>query len=261
MSFFKNLGSELGTGTGKGINTLVSKLWKLLEGFLSWLFTPEYKSNEGWMKTNSLRIACWSIILSVIFVPGLVTCSNSNNSESTNSKASEKDDNGKVSVSIQLRKGPESIIPNTEMFTPILDHNSRVYTMVEGKKYYHFMEIKNLGEVSTALVDEPACVIVPAGREIKILVKHPPVFVVNMQNEVEMHVKREKTPYIIQLYLFIKEYGTKDHYTSSKKEPWLYLYNNWADLEGLPEGYFVIKGRALLNNQIKDNIKGGLVCF
>ena len=68
MSFFKNLGSELGTGTGRGIVGVVSGVWKAISAFLGWLFTWQHHNNEQPVQTNSLRIAVISVLLAFIFV-------------------------------------------------------------------------------------------------------------------------------------------------------------------------------------------------
>jgi hypothetical protein len=75
MSFFKNLRAELGTGAGKGFNAVITSIWEIFSMFCGWLFRWQYREGEHPLHTNSFRIAVWSFILALIFMPGLVRCS------------------------------------------------------------------------------------------------------------------------------------------------------------------------------------------
>ena len=253
MSFFKNLGEELGTGAGKGINTFFATCWKILCVFCSWLFKWEHKSNEGEFKTNSFRIATGSLILAVIFVPGLVTCSFKIPKIEDPSQESIKT----VSLKVSLSKKSIPYFPKNNRFEINHEQGVQRYDDLGGIPFFSYHE-RNDGKRPVIRVDRKLCAVVPAGKEISFITNRPPVYVANMENELHYATKVEFLSFFKKntaaLFYLIGGRNAVVHTV----DDWEYVFDNWGKVDS--ENYS-IASVALPKKEILDNVAGGLVCF
>lgn len=252
MSFFNNLGNELGTGIGKGTNTIFTSLWKTFCLFVSWLFSWKHKDGEHELHTNSFRLAIGSLILAGFFVPGLVTCSF--NPQKTIDKYNPFQENkGAVAVVIQLDDGAEHTFPVASFFVEAGDNRTLNYSNVGDTHYIHYPKTVK-GETAFIDVRTRLCALVPAGKIIFFKTKYRPVYVVNMKNEVFYTKKDEFLTIPEKIYTLIFKEKTYRTVTN-----WQYLNVNWFTVE---TDNHLIYAEALGQKVIVDNnAAGGLVCF
>lgn len=251
MSFFKNLSAELGTATGKGIVGLVKILGVIFWKGVVWLFDWQHKGKEPEPKTNSFRMAAWSIILSVIFMPGLVTCSGTGNQTQVNQ------DNNKIVVTIQLQKGEDPVIPNDEHFKSLPHSEAYSYIVINNKKYFRYSESDEVNTEPATMVTESSCFIVPAGRALKIYTAYRPLVAINMETTLLRQVKKETVSYISRFFLFIREFLSGKSLLAVSEDSWLQTFYFWNDSFTTDGNMTAIMVKAKSNK----DIPGGLVCF
>ncbi len=252
MGFFRNLGDELGTGAGKGINALIQTIWKVICVFGAWLCRWHHEKGEHPLHTNSFRIAVWSFIVAIIFVPGLVTCSfptpkvfTVNNEDATS-----------ATVLVQLQNGPLPSLPPKEFFVPSTE-SAWIYEEIEGIKYFMY---KDDGKgYALKKVNEHFCVTVPAGREIHFLGEYRPRHAVNMVKKVRYVKKSEYSSPVWKTYLLFLALTHQSKEPYRKEESWKTLHNEWETVDTS----YVFTATALPSSEIPDsnNVTGGLVCF
>lgn len=254
MSFFKNAGDELGTGLGKGIVVLVATFWKAL----CWLCRVEHKENEGTIKTNSFRIASWSIIFSIMFIPGLVTCSRIiPDTISNNPPFQQQKDT--ITIRVQLTDGSHPAgFPTQEFFEPLGDNTTNVYRDLGETRFFHYQK-RTDGKPSRIRVNEKLCAMVPAGKEIYISTNFKPVFVANMENSVSYH-RRYETLNSVQKFLIFVTRSAGDSRSYKTDNSWQFISDHWGEV--VDSKNFVITGRALSEKDLIDkDAAGGIVCF
>ncbi|MCF7843703.1 hypothetical protein K9M47_02290 [Candidatus Gracilibacteria bacterium] len=253
MSFFKNLGDELGTATGKGISVFISAFWKVTCVYLSYLCKIERVPGEHIMHTNSFRIANWSLIIAILFVPGLVTCS-FRPADIVNNKILNP---GGVYLKINLSDRPPSFFPNSESFRIDNAENIQHYRNFDNMRLfsYHQRQSENF---PTIIVDGKLCAVVPAGRKIGFKSLSPPVYAANMKNEVVYFIKMSELSFLRKqtaLYYYLMDYMDGLQRTSN---PWKDMVNEWSKVE---TGGHKIIATALDKKDIPDGVLGGMVCF
>lgn len=233
MSFFSKLGDELGGGIGRGINSLVS-----------WIFRWEKKSGEHQLHTNTARIALWSICLALFFVPGLVTCSftKTDNSQTPST----------VRFYVQLGENVLYAFPSNEHFKVITKEGASRYTIFGDYALYSYKEQPT---IVTAI--QKTCVMVPAGKEIRISSLTAPVFVVNMEGSVNYFKRQAELNFFQKIYTFFLNIflGIESYPTSNS---WKHLREHWSEVDFKN---FSIRSKALSKKNIIDNVDGGFVCF
>lgn len=252
MSFFKNLGAELGTGTGKGVNAIFISFWKIICFYASYLFKIEHKDGEHILHTNSFRIANWSLLLALIFTPGLVTCSfKPSEILSTINKPNT------VAIKVALNIQPIPFFPTNERFN--IDHNQKIqhYTDINGIRFFAYH--RRSGEKFPIItVKEHLCAIVPAGEKIAFDTHLFPVYVVNMKDIVIYDEKMNSISFFKRYTaVFYFLFGSLDKINQTSNT-WEYLYNHWESVDTKNNYIF---GEALDSKDILDNIAGGIVCF
>ena len=246
MGFFKNLGDELGTSTGKGFAAIVSTLWKLLCSFASWLFRWEHKAGEHELHTNSFRLAAVSLILALLFVPGLVTC--------TFNPLKILNVNGSTSVrlNVALHKQEIPYFPRKERFAINHDQNVQYYDDFGGRKLYTFHRNSN-GKPHAIKIEGRSCAVVPAGEEINFLSVFPPVYVANMKDNVT-YTKKEQYITLADRVMFL----INPSKGSMSSDTWIHISDHWGEVN--PDTFF-LHAEALDKKDIDEDTAGGLVCF
>lgn len=260
MSFFKNLRAELGTAAGKGLANLAGAILTKLWEAIVWLFKWQHRGSEPEPKTNSFRMAAWSIILAIIFMPGLVTCSNTNN-QSQNNYSGNNTNSGATRVTVQLREGEEPIIPLDEDFRTLPYGVPRQYVVIENKKYYKYNEARNADDYPSVVIDEISCQIVPAGRELKIYTTRRPLNAVNMELILQRAVRPETASHISRLSLLLNEFTSGEPLLLVEKHGWKQTFDSWRDTYPLNGNLGIIKVKAQSKENNPSGTPGGLVCF
>jgi hypothetical protein len=260
MSFIKNLGGELGTGVGKGIVGLIAIAGKILWVCLTWLCDWKQNGKEPALRTNSLRMAAWSILLSIFLIPGLVTFNGTGNkAEDNNSEKSTS--NETIPVSVQLREGEMPILPLAENFRTLPDGDTRYYVLIENKKYFLYMEPSKLGDISKALVMDSSCYIVPAGRMLEFYTVQRPLIAINMERTLMRRLKNEANPYLLRILLSIKEMVAGKSLVAIREYSWKATFNSWEDSHPVHENFTLLTVKAMSKEDIPGGAPGGLVCF
>lgn len=234
MSFFGKLGDELGEGIGRGSNKIVS-----------WFFTWERKPEEHPLHTNTARIALWSLSLALLFVPGLVTCS-----------FNKKEKASTVTVYVQLKEEKGfSTFPSNEYFRSTTKEGSDRYIHHEDYFLYLYKE-NNDGKIPIVTAIKKMCVIVPEGREIKIFALDPPVYVINMEDNVTYLKQYEALNFFQKINATILSFflKTKSYQTSNR---WEYLASHWSETDHI----FNLYSKALSRKKLGSDVGGGFVCF
>ena len=253
MSFFKNLGSELGTGTGRGIVGVVSGVCKAISAFLGWLFTWQHHNNEQPVQTNSLRIAVISVLLAFIFVPGLIRCSpGTSTSQNSFTSTSSANSEGKVKVVVNLEKTSMSVFPDKDKFAIQKETDILYYKYIEGKKLYLY-HARVDGKPPFIKLGVDTCAAIPAGYKVILISLSPPMFAINMENTVQ-YVKRND-------FLTLGE--KIEHFLRLKEElvfmnSWKFVSDNWNAVD---YDKYAIVAKALDQSQIDPETGGGVVCF
>lgn len=247
MSFFKNLGDELGSATGKGVATLISGIWKAFWAFCSWLFRWQHKTGEHEIRTNSFRIAVVSLIVAFIFVPGLVTCTFSP------SKILSFSDQKNVRLSVALHKQEIPYFPKKERFAINYEQNVQYYDDFEGRRLYTYHRDSN-GKPHAVKMEGNSSAVVPAGEKIRFVSKIPPMYVANMEDKVYYIKRSQYVTTLDKIFLLFKTLPAG--FTNS--DTWQFVSDNWeqVDFDSYP-----IESKALDKKDIDPDTAGGLVSF
>lgn len=249
MSTFKNEDKESGNASKKGLIESLPVGYRIILAPFVWLFTWEHTKNENEVKTNSLRIAVISIIFSIIFVPGLVTCAYK--------------PSGTTTVYVQLTTDEwKPTIPSPEHFVPQEPGNIRQYIIIKNKKYFLFQKPEKMETISSMMIHESSCAIIPAGEELRIYTKIKPKHAINMEDAVEYALKRETLTYYRQFMLFLDEQKRGKDLIFIAKQPWKRLAEeHWENILPFDNGYKLLTVQALAKSDTPENTPGGLVCF
>ncbi len=247
MGFFSTLSDELGKGAGKA---------------LVWMFTWERKGDEPQPRTNSLRIAVWSIILSLIFIPGLATCSFNQNKNSWNKSNSNKQ-KPTVTTFVSLKRNTREVFfPSENMFVLQPTQNGKqLYDLVGGMKYFFFHEAPNSNELSYVRAEPSSCVIILAGRKLKIYSKTKPLNAINVEDVVVRYIDRSALSFFDRLILFVQETISGKTLMHKKEDYWKPTYDTWNNSDFLDNGYAILIVTGMKRSELPDDAQGGLVCF
>ncbi len=245
MSFFKNLGDELGTGLGKGINS-----------FFSWICRWEKVEGEHQLRTNSFRIAVISFILSVTFVPGLVTCS-FKPKETLGAYISSNNEKKYITITVQLGNNEGYIFPSADRFIPKGDHETILYYFYEDRPIdipYFYYQKRNDAKIPLLYVKNNLCSLVPYGKEILLKTEMVPTYVANMKNTVLYVKKKETLTWFEKIEMF-----TRGQDIFLKEVTWTTLINTWSNVDA--KKYSILAQALDVHELVEKKAGGGLVCF
>lgn len=280
MSFFKNLGDELGTGSGKGIVALITALWKIFCLFIIWLVSWQHQEGMSDWKRNSLRIAVGSFLIACLTVPGLTRFNLSPSAETTASTKPTQEvphdaqldvvsigsydgvhqkppgeDSERVEVYVQLPGNtPSLVFPAEAYFKEIPDDDVQYYHIINDIPYFQYQLKKDL-KPPQITVDKSLCAIVPAGRSIRFASVRPPIFTANMKNKVMFLMDIAKMPHRMRIAVFFNP--NPPEWEFKKEESWWSLVKQWDKVDHS----YVFIAEASEAKDIPYPRLGGLVCF
>lgn len=163
----------------------------------------------------------------------------------------------KVTVSVQLDKGPSPTMPEAEDFIPSMRNDVREFSRMDGDRRKYFVYVQPApGDVYAIYVNESFCQNVTPGRKVQFYAEIRPTNVVEMEDRVEYYKKRSAFDFGDWADL-LWDLNLK---AESKKTvtTWRYLYDHWDAVETQP---YPLVGAAKPQSELREGSNGGIVCF
>lgn len=161
-------------------------------------------------------------------------------------------------VSIQLNNGVLRGFPDPPMFESKGDNQNGKVIIVNDTVYMYYQKRDDGLIPFYGDIPENRCLLIPAGKELKILSQNKPVSAVNMENLVSYGIRYESSNFYQKLWAFGGTF-THDVAWYPTSDTWKHIVDNWDTVEKTKKPLTV---KALTKEKMLDSdAGGGVVCY